>query len=73
MAKDLKTFKKMLDYREIGSTPFLGIQKPVLKAHGSSDALAFRNAIHQAEIVAKAEMTAQLEQSIAVLKEISND
>ena len=46
--KDIKAFKKMLDYREIGGTPFLGIRKPVIKAHGSSDALAFRNAVRQA-------------------------
>ena len=30
---------KMMDYREIGGTQFLGIKKPVIKAHGSSDAL----------------------------------
>ena len=46
--KDIKAFKKMLDYREIGGTPFLGIRKPVIMAHGSSDALAFRNAVRQA-------------------------
>lgn len=30
---------KLLDYREIGGTQFLGIQKPVIKAHGSSSTL----------------------------------
>ena len=38
----------MLDYREIGGTQFLGIKKPVIKAHGSSNAKAFKNAIRQA-------------------------
>ena len=33
---------KMLDYREIGGTQFLGIKKPVIKAHGSSDLMFSR-------------------------------
>ena len=47
--KDIKAFKKMLDYREIGGTPFLGIRKPVIKAHGSSKAKGIKNAIRQAK------------------------
>ena len=58
---------KMLDYREIGGTPFLGIRKCVLKAHGSSDALAFRNAVHQAMEAAQADISAELEQGLQVL------
>ena len=66
---------KMLDYREIGGTPFLGIQKPVIKAHGSSDALAFRNAIRQAADTAKNDISAVLEQKLQQLaeKEKTND
>ena len=63
---------KMLDYREIGGTQFLGIKKPVIKAHGSSDALAFRNAVKQAMDAAKADFTPELEEGLkklAVLKE----
>ncbi|HBJ17692.1 MAG TPA: phosphate acyltransferase PlsX [Clostridiales bacterium] len=59
---------KCLDYREIGGTQFLGIQKPVIKAHGSSDALAFRNAVRQAMTAAEGSFTAQLEKSLASLK-----
>ena len=40
--------KKMMDYREVGGTLLLGISKPVIKAHGSSDALAVFGAIRQA-------------------------
>ena len=58
---------KMLDYREIGGTQFLGIKKPVIKAHGSSDVLAFRNAIRQAEEAAKADFSAELEESLKAL------
>ena len=71
--KDIKAFKKLLDYREIGGTQFLGIQKPVFKAHGSSDALAFANALHQAQEAAGRDITAQLEQGLTALKEIQND
>ena len=71
--KDIKAFKKLLDYREIGGTQFLGIQKPVIKAHGSSDEVAFRNAIRQAEEAAQKDFSAQLEEGLAALKEIGND
>ena len=60
---------KLLDYREIGGTQFLGIRKPVIKAHGASDRLAFRNAVHQAIQAAQGDFTSQLEQALAVLKE----
>lgn len=66
---------KLLDYREIGGTQFLGIRKPVIKAHGSSDALAFRNALRQAEEAAKCDISAELEQGLQLLaaeKEIEN-
>jgi len=63
----------LLDYRTIGGTQFLGIKKPVIKAHGSSDALAFRNAIRQAEEATKADFCAELEQALAVIKETDND
>ena len=67
---------KMLDYREIGGTQFLGIKKPVIKAHGSSDALAFRNAVKQAMDAANADFSPELEQALkqlAAAKEQTND
>ena len=63
----VKELKKMLDYREIGGTPFLGIKKPVIKAHGSSDALAFCNAVKQAMDVAASDISQELEQGLAQL------
>ena len=44
----IKEFKKKLDFGEIGGTALMGISKPVIKAHGSSDAYALKNAIRQA-------------------------
>ena len=64
----------MLDYRTIGGTQFLGIKKPVIKAHGSSDALAFRNAVRQAICAAESDISAELEQGLKLLsKEESQD
>ena len=66
----------MLDYRTIGGTPFLGIRKPVIKAHGSSDALAFRNAIRQAMEAANGDIAGDLEktlQTLAASREAAND
>ena len=73
--KDIKAFKKLLDYREIGGTQFLGIQKPVIKAHGSSDALAFRNAVKQAMDASKSDISEELEAGLQalVVKETTND
>ena len=50
MLKDgISEFKSKLDYSEYGGAPLLGISKTVIKAHGSSDAKAIKNAIRQAK------------------------
>ena len=41
----LKEFKRKMDSSEVGGTALVGISKPVIKAHGSSDAKAIRSAI----------------------------
>ena len=46
--KEFTAFKKQFDASEYGGAPLLGISKPVIKSHGSSDALAVRNAVRQA-------------------------
>ncbi len=48
MKKQIMGLKKEMDPSEHGGAPILGISKPVIKAHGSSDAKAFKNAIRQA-------------------------
>ncbi len=47
VAKSLGSLKKHMDASETGGTPLLGISKPVIKAHGSSNARAIRSAIKQ--------------------------
>ena len=63
----VKDMMKLLDYHEIGGTQLLGIQKPVIKAHGASDRLAFRNAIRQALEAAENDITPELEEALALL------
>jgi glycerol-3-phosphate acyltransferase PlsX len=49
MVKDgLQDFKKLMDSSEVGGTALVGISKPVIKAHGSSNDYAIKNAIRQA-------------------------
>ncbi len=47
--KGLDEFKSKMDYKQYGGAPLLGLQAPVIKAHGSSDARAFMNAVRQAK------------------------
>ena len=68
--KGVKEVFSMMDYREIGGTQFLGIKRPVIKAHGSSDALAFRNAVKQAMDAVQADFSAELE---AALKQVAEE
>ena len=60
--------KKMLDYREVGGTALLGISKPVIKAHGASDALAIRNAIRQAAAIAESGMISDVVERIGQMQ-----
>ena len=45
----IKAFSKTMDYKEYGGALFLGVKKPVVKAHGSSDEKLFEYTIKQAE------------------------
>lgn len=44
---NLKEFKKQFDYTEYGGAPFLGVKGGIIKAHGSSNAYAIKNAVGQ--------------------------
>lgn len=44
---DLKKLKSFMDYAEYGGAPLLGVNGGVIKAHGSSDSRAIKNAINQ--------------------------
>ena len=56
----IKRFSKTMDYKEYGGALFLGVQKPVVKAHGSSDEKLFKYTIKQAEQFVKNKAVDQL-------------
>ena len=67
--KGVKGIKKNFDATEYGGAPILGIAKPVIKAHGSSNAKAFKNAIRQAIACAETDLNADMAASLAALAE----
>ena len=62
--KGIAEMKGMLDYRETGGTLLLGITRPVVKAHGSSDRLAMFHSIRQAAEAVEAGVAQDLAQNI---------
>ena len=69
MKDELAGIKKTFDASELGGAPILGIAKPVIKAHGSSKAKAFKNAIRQAIAYSNTPITSELEDALAVAAE----
>ncbi|MCQ2449838.1 MAG: phosphate acyltransferase PlsX [Clostridia bacterium] len=63
--KDLYQLKNMMDASEVGGAPLLGVQKPVIKAHGSSDARAFKNAIRQAIAFAERDVIGTISKNLS--------
>ena len=65
--KNLASVKKNFDSSEHGGAPILGVSAPVIKAHGSSNAKAFKNAIRQAAAYAKTGMIEELTEKASTL------
>ncbi len=65
--KKIKAFRSKMDYKEVGGAVLLGISKPVIKAHGSSDAKAFYNAIRQAKNCVEGKVVEEITASLAEL------
>jgi len=66
----IAAFKKRMDYREVGGTMLLGITKPVVKAHGSSDARAIRSAVRQAMEAVKGDLAPELQASMQQMTQL---
>ena len=64
MKDQLRGLKKQFDASTYGGAPLLGLQKAVIKAHGSSDARAICNAIHQAEMYQETGVTEQIAEAM---------
>lgn len=64
----IKRFSKTMDYKEYGGALFLGVKKPVVKAHGSSDEYLFYFTIKQAEKFAESKAVEILKEEFEKLK-----
>ena len=65
----LKAFKRKMDYRYYGGGVIMGVNKTVIKAHGASDALAFKNAIRQAKLCAEYDVPGIIRDKLASVEE----
>lgn len=68
MKDKIAAFKKSMDYKEHGGAPLLGASLPVIKAHGSSDARAFKNAIRQAKEYVDNKVIEEMQNALHELK-----
>lgn len=68
-----ENLKKKMDYKEFGGAPLMGLTKPVIKAHGSSDARAFKNAVRQAVNFAEMKVAETIEENIKSKEKDSED
>lgn len=63
LIKDVfRDISKQYNYKEVGAALLLGIKKPVFKAHGSSDALAIKNAILNSEKIIESNVIGYIEE-----------
>ena len=64
----LKKMKKLLSSSEVGGTALVGISKPVIKAHGSSDAYAIKNAVRQAKQYVSSGIIESITENVDVMR-----
>ena len=63
----MRGMKKLLSANEVGAAPFLGIAKPVFKAHGSSDATAICSAVRQVSAYVDADVVGEIQKNITYM------
>ena len=74
--KGVNHIKQQMDYREVGGSILVGITKPVIKAHGSSDARAIRGAIKQAIAAVESDFCEDIRANVAAMslpREVSHE
>ncbi|WP_147802352.1 phosphate acyltransferase PlsX [Alkalicoccus halolimnae] len=64
-----KTVKNKMDYSEYGGAGLFGLNAPIIKAHGSSDAKAFASAVKQAKVMHDESVIETIRQSVESIKE----
>ena len=65
--KGMDDFRELFNQDKVGGAPFLGIAKPVIKAHGSSNEIAVMNAVRQAIAYTKSGMIDAVSENIAYM------
>ncbi len=65
---DMRELKHRMDVNEVGGTALLGISKPVIKAHGSSDARAIRSAVRQAIRFIEADVVGEITENVEYMR-----
>lgn len=73
LKKDVYALKSLFDPSEVGGTALLGISKPVIKAHGSSDARAIRSAVRQAITFIDSDVIGSIEKNVAYMRISPNE
>lgn len=68
LKKDLAAMKKSMDVNEVGGTALVGISKPVIKAHGSSNEASFFAAIRQAVAFVQSGIIDEIKENIDYMK-----
>ncbi len=67
--KGMDNFAALFDQDAVGGAPFIGISRPVIKAHGSSNEIAFMNAIRQAIEYKKSGMIEAITESVSQISQ----
>lgn len=70
---DLKKLKSYMDYSEYGGAPLLGVNGGVIKAHGSSNSTAIKNAINQGIKFAKGNVVEDIKEFIKIMEESNSE
>ncbi len=68
----LRAFKKRMDYEQYGGAPLLGVSGAVVKAHGSSNAVAVMNAIRQARRMIEGDVAGLIASGVSALADAEN-
>lgn len=70
---DMKKLKSYMDYSEYGGAPLLGVNGGVIKAHGSSNSTAIKNAINQGIKFANGNVVEDIKEFIKVMEESNSE
>lgn len=69
LKRSISSIKAKFDYTEYGGAPFLGVDGPIIKAHGSSNAKAFKNAIKQAKLFVENGVLSEIKSNLSTAED----